>query len=84
MNMMWDNVGDMPVSIECYQYGGEGLFRVRSKYHGWSRDRRWRWDCHKVANKPLTDCSWTHYINTLGGPIDKKCKNNYVLAGIKV
>ena len=83
-NVRWNNKFDMPLSIECNLNNGEGLFRVRSYYKDYYRDRRWRWDCHKVANRPLTDCSWTHHINTWGGPINRQCKKNYVLTGIKV
>ena len=83
-NVKWNNYYDRPVSVECNLNNGEALFRVRSSFSGHHRDRRWKWDCHKVANKPLTDCSWTHHINTWGGPINKQCKQNYVLSGIKV
>ena len=84
MNVRWDNAPDRPVSVECNMNNGEALFRVRSKYVGWARDRRWKWNCHKVAKKALTHCSWTPHINTWRGPIDKKCQDNFVLAGIKV
>ena len=84
MNVRWDNKGDYPLSVECNIKNGEALYRVRSIFIGWKRDRRWKWDCRKVANKPMSDCSWTPHINNWGGPIDKKCPANFVLTGIKV
>ena len=80
----WDNLGDGPLSVECNSNNGEALYRVKSVFINWRRDRRWKWDCRKVANKPMSDCSWTPYINKWGGPIDKKCPANFVLTGIKV
>ncbi len=80
----WDNRGDYPLSVQCNTKNGEALYKVRSIYIGWRRDRRWKWDCRKVADKPMTDCSWTNYINNWGGPINKKCPHNHVLTGVKV
>ncbi len=81
----WDNKGGGPLSVECSNNNGEALYRVKSVFSYWRRDgRRWKWDCRKVANKPMSDCSWTPFINKWGGPIDKKCPANFVLTGIKV
>ncbi len=65
----------------CNECIGEGLFHVRSKYDQYYHDRVWDWKCHKVAASPLTDCSWSPYINNWKQPITYMCPKNKFMTG---
>ena len=71
-----------PLHLECDTKNGEGIFEVRSEFHGNEKDRQYRWKCQTVATEPMIDCSWSNEINEYQGSMLFMCQTNFVMTGI--
>lgn len=77
----WQNEWDDHLRVECKDK--EGFTRVRSEHSNKREDRRWKWDCSKVAMTKFTKCVWSDYQNGYDTPILFQCPANHILSGIE-
>jgi len=62
---------------------GHALKSIESMDQRGPDDRIWHFDCHDLEEIQITQCDWSGYQNQVHKPLNFKCGNDRVVAGVQ-